>query len=89
MRKRIASINEAPIAPEQRRIAVPAGQEVTYNSWLAEQVGDWLAARVHLDALLAGALQLGVVMLSATPPPDSRQATSCCKGGGIAAAWPA
>eukprot|EP00775_Hariotina_reticulata_P008213 gene8213-8405_t len=34
MRKRIASINEAPITPEQRRIA--AGPAVD-NSWLAEQ----------------------------------------------------
>lgn len=39
MRKRIASINEAPIRPEERRIAVPEGQQVVYNSWLAEQVG--------------------------------------------------
>ena len=37
MRKRIASINEAPIRPEERRIAVPEGQAVMYNSWLEEQ----------------------------------------------------
>ncbi|PRW60669.1 histidine kinase [Chlorella sorokiniana] len=37
MRKRIASINEAPIRAEERRIAVPEGKQVTYNSWLAEQ----------------------------------------------------
>ncbi|KAI7843266.1 hypothetical protein COHA_003099 [Chlorella ohadii] len=37
MRKRIACINEAPIRPEERRIAVPEGQQVVYNSWLAEQ----------------------------------------------------
>ena len=39
MRKRIASINEAPIRPDERRIAVPEGQQPAYNSWLAEQVG--------------------------------------------------
>lgn len=39
MRKRIACINEAPIRPEERRIAVPEGQQVVYNSWLTEQVG--------------------------------------------------
>ncbi|KAL4434163.1 hypothetical protein ABPG75_000604 [Micractinium tetrahymenae] len=37
MRKRIASINEAPIREEERRIAVPEGQDVTYNTWLADQ----------------------------------------------------
>ena len=37
MRKRIASINEAPIQPEERRIAVPPGQQPRRNSWLAEQ----------------------------------------------------
>lgn len=36
MRKRIASINEAPIAEGERRIAVDSP---TRNTWLAEQVG--------------------------------------------------
>lgn len=34
MRKRIASINEAPIAEGERRIAV---EEPTHNTWLADQ----------------------------------------------------
>lgn len=38
MRKRIACINEAPIRPEERRIAVHEGQQVVHNAWLAEQV---------------------------------------------------
>ena len=37
MRKRIASINEAPIAPDQRRIAVPEGQQPRFNTWLGDQ----------------------------------------------------
>ena len=36
MRKRVASINEAPIAEGERRIAVP---NPSYNTWLADQVG--------------------------------------------------
>ena len=36
MRKRIASVNEAPIAEGDRRIAVP---DPAYNTWLADQVG--------------------------------------------------
>ena len=38
MRKRIASINEAPIAESERRIAV---DEPAYNTWLADQVCGW------------------------------------------------
>ena len=34
MRKRIASINEAPITEAERRIAVPSP---TRNTWLVEQ----------------------------------------------------
>uniref|UniRef100_A0A7S0XGF5 Uncharacterized protein n=1 Tax=Mantoniella antarctica TaxID=81844 RepID=A0A7S0XGF5_9CHLO len=37
MRKRIASINEAPIDESERRISVPEGAEVAHNSWLTEQ----------------------------------------------------
>ena len=37
MRKRIASINEAPIDESQRRISVPEGEEVKYNSWVTDQ----------------------------------------------------
>lgn len=37
MRKRIASINEAPIHESERRISVPEGAEVKRNSWLTEQ----------------------------------------------------
>jgi hypothetical protein len=37
MRKRIASINEAPISPQQRRIAVEPQVSPVHNSWLAEQ----------------------------------------------------
>lgn len=37
MRKRVASINEAPIREEERRIAMPAGGEAAYNTWLADQ----------------------------------------------------
>jgi hypothetical protein len=36
MRKRIACINESPICPEERRIAVDES-EVVRNAWLAEQ----------------------------------------------------
>lgn len=36
MRKRIASINEAPIQPQERRIAVE-DSDVVHNSWLTEQ----------------------------------------------------
>jgi hypothetical protein len=36
MRKRIASINEAPISADERRIAVEDDQ-VQHNSWLTEQ----------------------------------------------------
>lgn len=39
MRKRIASINEAPIREQERRISVPQGQDVAYNTWLADQAG--------------------------------------------------
>ena len=41
MRKRVASINEAPITEGQRRIAVP---NPVYNTWLADQVGACSAA---------------------------------------------
>lgn len=37
MRKRIASINEAPIAESQRRISSADGAEPKYNSWITEQ----------------------------------------------------
>ena len=37
MRKRIASINEAPIQESERRISLPPEQEVTHNSWITEQ----------------------------------------------------
>eukprot|EP00879_Flechtneria_rotunda_P004174 GHRR01004422.1.p1 GENE.GHRR01004422.1~~GHRR01004422.1.p1 ORF type:complete len:188 (+),score=36.68 GHRR01004422.1:546-1109(+) len=37
MRKRIASINEAPIRPEERRIAVDEGCSPPPNNWLEEQ----------------------------------------------------
>lgn len=37
MRKRIASINEAPIDESERRISVPPGTEATHNSWITDQ----------------------------------------------------
>ena len=37
MRKRVACINEAPIQPHERRIAVDDGSEPPPNRWLAEQ----------------------------------------------------
>lgn len=37
MRKRVASINEAPIAADQRRVALPDGNPPLHNAWLAEQ----------------------------------------------------
>jgi hypothetical protein len=37
MRKRVASINEAPIAPGERRIAVDAPAAAPPNAWLREQ----------------------------------------------------
>ena len=37
MRKRIASINEAPITASQRRIAVGAVASAPANAWLAQQ----------------------------------------------------
>lgn len=50
MRKRIASINEAPIAESQRRISLPEGTEPTHNSWLTEQ---GLSAALGADFPLA------------------------------------
>jgi len=55
MRKRIASINEAPIAESERRISLPPGPEgaagePTYNSWLTEQgLSDALGAEFPLN----------------------------------------
>jgi len=37
MRKRVASINEAPIDASERRISLPEGAEPVYNSWITEQ----------------------------------------------------
>jgi hypothetical protein len=37
MRKRIACINEAPIQPSQRRIAVDPPGAAAVNTWLAQQ----------------------------------------------------
>ncbi|GAB4816771.1 hypothetical protein N2152v2_003817 [Parachlorella kessleri] len=37
MRKRVTSINEAPIAAADRRIAVDGGAQPVRNAWLAEQ----------------------------------------------------
>jgi hypothetical protein len=37
MRKRIASINEAPIQPSERRIAVDPPAAAAVNTWLAQQ----------------------------------------------------
>ena len=37
MRKRVTSINEAPIATADRRIAVEGGAQPVRNAWLAEQ----------------------------------------------------
>jgi nuclear transport factor 2 (NTF2) superfamily protein len=37
MRKRVASINESPIADADRRIAVEGGGPPLRNNWLAEQ----------------------------------------------------
>jgi hypothetical protein len=37
MRKRIASINEAPIQPDQRRVAVEPPSSAPVNTWLAQQ----------------------------------------------------
>ena len=43
MRKRVAAINEAPIAENERRVAVEGGGPPVLNTWLAEQVGGWVA----------------------------------------------
>ena len=37
MRKRVASINEAPIGAGQRRLAVPPGEAPLHNTWLEAQ----------------------------------------------------
>lgn len=37
MRKRVASINEAPISEQDRRIAVEGGSTPLRNDWLSEQ----------------------------------------------------
>ena len=54
MRKRVAAINEAPIAESERRVAVEGGGPPVLNMWLAEQVGGVGGGGVGTSASASG-----------------------------------
>lgn len=88
MRKRIASINEAPIRQEERRISVPEGGEAAYNTWLADQAGAAGGRAILKCRLKSAALQSwGLCVATGWPARQAQDRVGVAPRGALHGAW--